>query len=430
MKIATIGGGSTYTPELAQGFIERCERLGLREWWLMDVDGERLNTVGGFVERMVAATGDPFQVHLTTDRRAAIEGAAFVTTQIRVGVMAARREDEYLGRRWNLVGQETTGIGGMAKGLRTVPVIVSIAEDMHAHCPDAWLVNFANPSGLVTEALQRYVPQLRSVGLCNGPIGYQMEIAKRMGLANPFDVHLDYLGLNHLSWIRGACVGEQDIWPQVFAKALQAARDGDHPSIPAEALERLGVICTSYLRYYYRTASVVREQARNEPSRAEQVMGIEGKLLAQYADPSLNTMPPELMQRGGAYYSTVAVRLIEAIALDLGEVHIVNTRQAGAVPGIPPDWVMELPCRVSRDGIRPLPTAPLPLFAEGLMRAVKSYELLTADAALTGNRDTALQALIAHPLGPDVDQAVDVLEDMLAVHRRYLEPFCTQEKDR
>lgn len=429
MKIATIGGGSTYTPELAQGFIERCERLGLREWWLMDVDGERLNTVGGFVERMVAATGDPFQVHLTTNRRAAIEGAAFVTTQVRVGGMAARREDEYLGRRWNLVGQETTGIGGMAKGLRTVPVIGSIAEDMRTHCPDAWLINFANPSGLVTEALQRYVPQVRSVGLCNGPIGYQMEIAKRMGLANPFDVHLDYLGLNHLSWIRGARVGGQDIWPQVFAEALQAARDDDDPSIPAAVLERLGVVCTSYLRYYYRTSSVLREQAKNEPSRAERVMGIEGKLLAQYADPSLNTVPPELMQRGGAYYSTVAVRLIEAIALDLGEVHIVNTRQAGVVPGIPPDWVMELPCRVSHDGIRPLPITPLPLFAEGLLRAVKSYELLAADAALTGDRDVALQALIAHPLGPDVDQAPDVLKDMLTIHRSHLEPFWAQKKD-
>jgi len=428
MKVATIGGGSTYTPELVQGFIERCERLGLRELWLMDIDAERLDIVGGFVKRMVAAAGDPFQVQLTTDRRAAIAGADFVTTQIRVGGMAARREDEYLGRRWGLVGQETTGIGGMAKALRTVPVLLSIAEEMRALCPKAWLVNFANPSGLVTEALQRYAPDVRSVGLCNGPIGYQMRVAEKLDLDDPFSVHLDYLGLNHLAWIRGARVGSEDIWPQMFAEVLKQARQDDDPSIPAEVMERLGVICNYYLHYYYRTQSVLREQAKNEPSRAEQVMDIEKELLAQYADPAVDAMPPELMKRGGAYYSTVAVQLIEAIALDLGQVHIANTRQGDAVPNIPPDWVMELPCTIDKDGVHPLPTEPLPLFADGLLRAVKSYELLTAQAAVTGDREAALQALVVHPLGPDVDQALDVLEDMLNTHRTHLPNFFAEEK--
>jgi 6-phospho-beta-glucosidase len=423
VKVATIGGGSTYTPELVQGFIERHERLGLRELWLVDINAERLEVVGGFVRRIVAAVGDPFQVRLATDRQAALEGADFVTTQIRVGGMAARREDEYLGRRWGLVGQETTGIGGMANGLRTVPVLLSIADDMRALCPDAWLVNFANPSGLVTEALQRHAPDVRSVGLCNGPIGHQMRVAKRMGLEDPFDVRLDYLGLNHLAWIRGARVGDQDIWPEMFAEALRWARETDDPSLPAEVTERLGVVCNHYLHYYYRTQSVLREQAKNEPSRAEQVMGIEDGLLAQYADPELDTVPPGLMQRGGAYYSTVAVQLIEAIALDLGQVHIVNTRHGGAAPNIPPDWVMELPCTINRDGVHPLPAEPLPLFADGLLRAVKAYELLTVEAAITGDREAALQALIVHPLGPDVDRALDVLEDMLVTHRAYLANF-------
>jgi 6-phospho-beta-glucosidase len=423
MKVTTIGGGSTYTPELVQGFIERHERLGLRELWLMDIDGDRLEIVGGFAQRMVAKAGEPFRVHLTTDRRAALEGAAFVTTQIRVGQMAARREDEYLGRRWNLVGQETTGVGGMAKALRTVPVILSIAEEMRALCPDAWLVNFTNPSGLVTEALQRYAPDVRSVGLCNGPIGYQMAAARDMGIEDPFDVHLDYLGLNHLAWIRGARVGERDIWPQMFDRALQQARRGGGRVLPAAVMERLGVICNSYLRYYYRTQDVLREQAEGGPSRAEQVIEIERALLAQYADLSLDAMPEELMQRGGAYYSTVATQLVEALVRDLGEVHIVNARQTGAVPGVPVDWVMELPCRIDALGVHPLPTVPLPLFADGLLRAVKAYELLAAEAAVSGDRSVALQALIVHPLGPDVDQALKVLEDMLSVHRAYLPRF-------
>jgi 6-phospho-beta-glucosidase len=424
MKVTTIGGGSTYTPELVQGFIERHERLGLHELWLMDIDGERLEVVGGFARRMVAAAGGPFQVHLATDRQAALDGADFVTTQIRVGQMAARREDEYLGRRWNLVGQETTGVGGMAKALRTVPVILSIAEEMRGLCPDAWLVNFTNPSGLVTEALQRYASDVRSVGLCNAPINdYQMTVAGEMGLDNPFDVHLDYLGLNHLSWIRGARVEGQDVWPQVFGRELEDARASREPTLPAEVMQRLGVICSSYLRYYYRTQSVLREQARDGPSRAEQVLEIEHKLLQRYADPSLQTMPPELMQRGGAYYSTAATQLIEAIVRDLGQVHIVNTRQAGAVPGVPADWVMELPCRVDAAGPHPLPADPLPLFADGLLRAVKAYELLTARAALSGECDVALQALLAHPLGPDADQALEVLEDMLTTHQEYLPRF-------
>jgi 6-phospho-beta-glucosidase len=372
---------------------------------------------------MVKGAGAPFQVHLTTDRSAAIDGAAYVTTQIRVGQMAARREDEYLGRRWNLVGQETTGVGGLAKALRTVPVLLSIAQDMRELCPDAWLINFANPSGLVTEALQRYAPEVRSVGLCNGPIGYQMRIAKERGLESPFDVHLDYIGLNHLAWIRGARVGGDDIWPQVFARAVQEAQGNDHAAVPAEVLARLGVICTYYLRYYYRTASVLREQAQNKPSRAEQVIEIEKTLLEQYADPQLRTMPEELMQRGGAYYSTVATQLIEAIALDLGEVHIVNTRQGDAVPGVPSDWVMELPCRVDGLGLHPLPAGPLPRFADGLLRAVKSYELLTAQAAVTGDRDVLLQALLVHPLGPDGDQAVEMMDDLLSTHKAHLPLF-------
>lgn len=423
MKIATIGGGSTYTPELVNGFIKRYERLGLRELWLMDIDSQRLEVVGGFAQRMVAAAGQPFEVHLTTDRRAALDGASFVTTQVRVGGMAARRDDEYLGRRWDLVGQETTGIGGMAKALRTIPVIAGVARDMRSLCPDAWLINFANPSGLVTEAVQRYVPETNTIGLCNGPIGYQMRVARMFDVDDPFTIQLDYLGLNHLAWIRGARVGDRDVWDKVLAAAIKDASESEHPVVSAELLRRLGVICTSYLRYYYNTEAVLREQRQGDPSRAERVMEIERDLLERYRDEGLRTLPEELMLRGGAYYSTVAVQLIEAIATDLGQEHIVNTRHGGAVPGVPDDWVLELPCRVDAQGPHPLPSAPLPAFADGLMRAVKNYELLTAEAAVSGNRDLALQALLVHPLGPDADQALDVLDDMLETHGTHLPQF-------
>lgn len=423
MKITTIGGGSTYTPELVHGFIERAERLDLRELWLMDINQERLDVVGSFAQRMVEEARAPFRLVLSTDLAAALEGATFVTTQIRVGGMAARREDEYLGRRWNLVGQETTGVGGMAKALRTVPAILDAARQMEELCPDAWLVNFTNPSGLVTEALQRYAPRVHSVGLCNSPIGYQMQLARELGLESPFQVHLDYLGLNHLSWIRGASAAGRDVWPEMFAAALKEARAADDPDIPAEVMERLGVICNYYLHYYYRTSAVLAEQAEGGPSRAEEVMEIEKKLLARYSDPALTEMPPELMQRGGAYYSTAAVQLITALALNLGEEHIVNMRVGDAVSGYPADWVMELPCRVDSNGLHPLPAEPLPLFADGLLRAVKAYELLTAEAARTADRDLALQALIVHPLGPDADRAPAVLEDMLTTNRVYLPNF-------
>lgn len=419
MKISVIGAGSTYSPELVTGFITNAASLSLRELWLMDIDAPRLEVVGGFARRLVEASGRPFAVHLTTDRDAALDGASFVITQIRVGGMAARREDEYLGRRWGLVGQETTGVGGFAKALRTIPVLLSIAGDMQRLCPEAWLVNFANPSGLVTEALQRYAPATRSVGLCNSPIGYQMRIAGQLGL-EARDVQLRYLGLNHLSWLTGATAKGQDVWPQVFSAYLERARTEEDPACPAYLAELLQAIPNYYLRYYYRTGAVVA--AQTGPSRAEEVMTIEQETLAQYADPNLTVLPDELMLRGGAYYSTAAVQLINSLHTGKGDVHVVNTRHLGAVPGWPADWVCELPCRVDRAGIHPLPAEPLPTLADGLVHAVKAYEILAAQAA-HGDRGAALQALVAHPLGPGADRAPTLFDDLLQINSRYLPHF-------
>ncbi|MFO7697746.1 MAG: 6-phospho-beta-glucosidase, partial [Anaerolineae bacterium] len=248
MKVAVIGGGSTYTPELVNGFIGGARELDLQEVWLMDIDRARLDIVGGYAWRMVEAAGRPLVLNLTTSRADALRDAAFVETQIRVGGMRARLRDEELGARWGLVGQETTGVGGMAKALRTVPVILSVADDMRRLCPDAWLINFANPSGLVTEALQRYAPEIRSIGLCNSPIGTQMRIAKQHGVG-PYEVILDYLGLNHLSWIRGARVNGRNVWPAFFEAYLQGLDSSADAACPPWLARSLEAIPSSYLRY-------------------------------------------------------------------------------------------------------------------------------------------------------------------------------------
>ena len=421
IKIAVIGGGSTYTPELVSGLIAGAGRLGLRELWLMDIDPQRLEIVGGFARRMVQASGESFRLEMTTDRPAALAGASYVITQIRVGGMAARHQDELLGRRWGLVGQETTGVGGFAKALRTIPVILSVARDMQRLCPGAWLINFANPSGLVTEAVHRYGPGVRMIGLCNGPIGMKMAIAGRLGV-EPGAVQLEYLGLNHLSWATGATVYGRDVWPQVLSDYLEHLRAEEDPVCPPYLIELLRAIPSGYLRYYFRTAAVVAHQATH-PTRAEEVMKVELQLLAQYADPRLTVLPDELMLRGGAYYSTAAVQLIESLHRNLGDVHVLNVRHGGAVPGWPEDWVCELPCRVDGSGPHPLPAVPLPLLADGLVRAVKTYELLAAEAAVIGDRGAALQALVAHPLGPGADRAPQLLDDLLRVNAQHLPQF-------
>jgi len=428
MKIAVIGGGSTYTPELVNGFIERRGSLPLDELWLMDIDLQRLEIVGGFARRMVAAKGEPFKVVLTDDQRAAVKGASYVTTQIRVGQMPARVADEYLGKRHGLIGQETTGVGGMAKALRTIPVMLKLAEDMHELAPGVMLINFTNPSGLVTEALQRHAAEVPSVGVCNSPIGMKMGILEDLQKFPENSISLERaelktLGLNHLSWYRGFNLDGEDVWQQALhARIVELKKEVD-PEWDAQMIENLGMIPNGYLQYYYQTDQKLKAQDKWPPSRGEQVIEIEKDLLRQYADPALIEPPAGLMQRGGAYYSTVATQLINAHFNDLGEVHVVNVRHNGAVPGWPKDWVLEMPARVDNKGIHPLPAEPLPPVCFGLMTHVKTYELLTVEAAVHGDRKAAYQALLAHPLGPKADQVQGVLDDMLVTNRKYLPQF-------
>jgi len=426
MKVAVIGGGSSYTPELVNGFLERVDSFPLTELWLMDILPERLDIVGKFAQRMANAANAPFAVHLTTDQREAVRGASYVITQLRVGWMAARRADEYLGHRHGLIGQETTGVGGMAKALRTVPVILQIADDMRELAPGALLVNFTNPSGLITEALFRYAPEVSAVGVCNVPITTKMSFLKQLqtlGInVTPERAELDTLGLNHLSWHRGFRVDGENMWPQIMPDLIEKARQGEG-EWDAATLESLQMLPNYYLHYFYYTGKMRAKQAEWPPSRAEAVMEIEKKLLAQYAEPDRSVPPEGLMERGGAYYSTVATQLLNAHYNDLQETHIVNAPHRGAIPGWPADWVLEMPCQVSRAGIEPIPAEPLPTVCFGLLAQIKAFELLTVEAAVHGDRNAAYQALLAHPLGPSADQVETVLEDMLATNKAYLPQF-------
>jgi 6-phospho-beta-glucosidase len=428
LKVAVIGGGSTYTPELVNGFLTRTEQFPLDELWLMDIDPVRLEVVGGFAQRMVEAKGAPFKVVLTTDQRKAIEGAAYVTTQLRVGQMEARRKDEYLGRRHGLIGQETTGVGGMAKALRTIPVILKIADDMRELAPGALLVNFTNPAGLVTQALSKYAADVPAVGVCNVPITAKMHILegleKSMGQKiDPSRAGLNTLGLNHLSWHRGFSLDGEDIWPQVIQQFISELKEEPEPEWDPSTIESLRMIPNYYLQYFYYTDRKLKAQDQWPPSRAEEVMAVEEGLLREYADPGLKEPPADLMKRGGAYYSTVATQLLNAHYNDLGEAHVVNLRNGGAVREWPADWVLEMPAIVDRKGLHPIPAEPLPPACFGLIAQVKSYELLTVEAAVHGDHGSAYQALLAHPLGPSAEHISAVLNDMLETHRAYLPQF-------
>jgi 6-phospho-beta-glucosidase len=429
MKIAVVGGGSTYTPELVNGFLDRLASLPVSELWLMDIDADRLAIVGGFAQRMLHARGEPFKVVLTGNQQAAVQGASYVITQLRVGQMPARVADEYLGLRHGLIGQETTGVGGMAKALRTIPVILQIAKDMRSYAePGALLANFTNPAGLVTQALHKYAPDVPSVGVCNVAITTKMGILEGLKSKTGQDVspqraELKTLGLNHLSWHRGFTIDGVDLWPQVIEATLERMRSDPDAEWDLRTIEVLGMLPNYYLQYYYYTDHKLKEQQKWPPSRGEEVIRIEKDLLREYADPALITPPPDLMLRGGAYYSTVATQLLNAHYNDLGETHIVNTSHAGAVPGWPAEWVLELPCRVDRAGVHPLPAEPLPPVCFGLLAHVKSYELLTVEAAVHGDKDAAFQALLAHPLGPTADCVQAVLDDLLVTNRLHLPQF-------
>lgn len=428
LKVAVIGGGSTYTPELFQGFLQHQAEFPLDELWLMDIDQDRLEIVGSFIMRIASAKQAPFKVVLSTNQAEAVHGADYVITQIRVGKMNARQQDEYLGKRHGLIGQETTGVGGMAKALRTIPFILEIARDIEKYAPDALLVNFSNPAGLISEAVFRHAPAVKTVGVCNAAINVKMEILhnlnQRLGSAfDPDQVQISCLGLNHLTWFYGLKIEGEEYWPQVMTALIEEMAHEEDPLFDVQTLKSLNMLPNYYLHNYYYKDKVLALQANWPPSRADEVMQIEADLLSQYKDPERTDLPEDMMKRGGAYYSTVAAQLLNAHHNDLHQIQVLNVRHNGAVAGWHPDWVLEMPCSVSARGIAPLPAAPLPPVCEGLIAQVKAFELLTVEAAVNGDRNAAYQALLAHPLGPPADRIDSVLTDMLETHRAYLPQF-------
>lgn len=428
MKITVIGGGSTYTPELIEGLLSRREMLDLHEIHLVDSDADRLRVLGPFAQRMAQAVegkadGGTVDVRWGTDRPAGIAGAGFVVSQIRVGGMAARERDEQLGREFGLIGQETVGVGGFANALRTIPVALDIATDVARHAPDAMLLNFTNPAGLVTEAICRH-GDVPAIGLCNVPWTVKAHVARALRV-EAGEVDFDYVGLNHLSWIRGVRVDGVDHTGEVLdglrqRLARQATDAGDaEPSWTPDSIAVLEAIPNSYLLYYYETEAWVRYQDTH-PTRASEVMAIEDALLAQYADPTLTHKPPELSERGGAYYSEAAAALMADLISGADRVHVVNTPNRGAIPGLPDDVVVEVSARVGSGRVTPLPVGPLRPDVDALIRTMKDFELLTVEAAVHGDEEAALRALVTNPIGPPMSKAPAVWKRLKEVNAGWL----------
>jgi 6-phospho-beta-glucosidase len=423
IKVSVIGAGSSYTPELIEGFIESWAELPVKQISLMDIDQNKLEIVGGLAKRMVQASGCEIDLVMTMNRREAIEGCDFIISQIRVGGMDARVMDEKIPPKFGVIGQETTGPGGFAKALRTIPVILDIARDVQELAPEAFLINFTNPSGLITEALLRY-SSVPTIGLCNLPIGTEMRLSQMLGVERR-KLSLDWVGLNHLNWVRGVSLEGKDIWPRVFSGEVEMAkqREADGWNFSPELLESLGMLPCGYLNYYYHHDQVLQKQRKASQTRGEQVKEIERQLMEMYQDPNLEEKPQLLEERGGAYYSKAAVSLISAIANNKGEVHIVNCRNQGAIPNLPREAVVEIPCVIGASGARPMVTDRLPAKIRGLVQAVKAYEELVVVAGAEGDRKRALQALLAHPLVPSFEAARGLLDALLSAHQAYLPQF-------
>ncbi|HEY1532069.1 MAG TPA: 6-phospho-beta-glucosidase [Galbitalea sp.] len=414
MKLTIVGGGSTYTPELMDGFARLRELLPIEDVWLVDPDETRLALVSGVSRRMLARAGHPATVHATTDLVAGVSDADAVLFQLRVGGQDARRGDETWPHEVGCIGQETTGPGGFAKALRTVPVVLNVAEVVRKHAkPNAWIVDFTNPVGIVTRALLQ--AGHRAVGLCNVAIGFQRQFAGVFGV-DPARVSLGHVGLNHLTWERNVWVDGVDRLPELFDRVGELADDVE---LPVHLLELLGVVPSYYLRYYYAHDEVLHEQL-GAPTRADEVQEVERMLLEKYADESVDTKPEELSKRGGAFYSEAAVDLLASLISDRGDVQVVNLRNDGILPFLPDDHVIEVPATVGAGGVRAVPVAPLDDDIRGLISAVAGYERLALDAAIHGGRDRVLLAMQAHPLVLQYERADKLTDLLLANNREHL----------
>jgi 6-phospho-beta-glucosidase len=430
LKIAVIGGGSSYTPELIEGILLRQDSLPVREICLTDIEAgkEKLEVITALTQRMVAKAKADIVVSQTLDRRQAIQGADFVMTQFRVGGLKARQRDEAIPLKYDRIGQETTGAGGFAKALRTIPVVLDICRDIEELAPNAWMLNFTNPAGLVTEAIHKY-SKVKTIGLCNVPVSMQM-MASEMLDCEPSALQMKYAGLNHLVWVTSAYLNGKEVTKELLGKVGDGANFSmknifEEPWDP-DFLNALGVIPCPYHRYYYQTEAMLAEEKlsfKEKGSRATQVMETEAALFELYKQASLDSKPKELEERGGAYYSDASLNLVDAIYNNRNDIHVVNVANAGVISALPDDAVIECSAVIGNSGATPIAVDPLPHFVESLITRVKSYEMLTVEAAVHGDKEKALLALATHPLVGDIQIAKSLLNDLLEQNKDYLPQF-------
>lgn len=432
IKIVTIGGGSSYTPEFVEGLIKRYDELPVRELWLVDIEAgkEKLEIVGNLAKRMVKKANIPMDVHLSLDRREALKDADFVTTQLRVGLLDARIKDERIPLQYGMVGQETNGAGGLFKALRTIPVLMEIAEEIQELCPNAWLINFTNPAGIVTEALINYSKHKKVIGVCNVPVHMKMIFARLMNVP-PEQVLIKFAGLNHMSYGLDIVVNGESC----LDEALELISDPEQQfsmkniaPIPWEPafIKALGFIPSPYHRYFYKTKEILQKQLeefKRGTIRAEVVKELEKDLFDLYRDENLAIKPPQLEKRGGAYYSDVACNLISSIYNDKGDIQTLNVRNNGAITDLPDDAVVEVNCVVTKQGPIPLTVGSLPVAINGLIQQIYSFTKLAIEAAVAGSYEKALLALCINPLITNDIDAKKILDEMLEAHKDYLPQF-------
>lgn len=434
LKIVTIGGGSSYTPELVEGLIKRYDEMPVSDYWLVDIeDGkEKLEIVGALAKRMVEKAGVPMNIHLTLDRREALKDADFVTTQLRVGLLPARVKDERIPLSHGFLGQETNGAGGLFKALRTVPVILDIAKDISELCPNAWLINFTNPAGIVTEALLRYGVHKKVIGVCNVPIGLQYAFADILGV-NSDRITVDFAGLNHMVYAEKVYLDGNDVTAEVLKELTSPdSKTQTMANIKGfdwdiATMRAFGIIPCPYHRYYYKTRDMLNselEEFKKGKTRAEVVMEVEKKLFEMYKDVNLQEKPEELAKRGGAHYSDVACNVINGIYNDKNTIIAVNTKNNGTLKQFEDESAVEVSCYIGKNGPVPVETVTdLPIFAQGLVGQIKTFERLAAEAAYTGDYNTALLAMVTNPLISDDIRGRKLLNEMLLAHKKYLPQF-------
>jgi 6-phospho-beta-glucosidase len=431
VKMVVIGGGSSYTPEIIEGLLTRRDQLPLRELWLTDIPAgkEKLDIVAALARRMVAKLGNPFPVKTTLVRQEALEGADFVLSQLRVGMLDARIRDEKIPLRYGVIGQETVGAGGFAKALRTIPVVLDICKEMERLCPEAFLINFTNPSGVVTEAAAQH-SKVKVIGLCNNPINMENWIAGKFGVP-PSDVYLEFVGCNHFVWGNRVFVRGKDVTREALEK-LAGDSTMSMKNIPSHAWPRdlvlsLGAFPNPYHMYYYMhdvmLAEMLEQHRAGKPTRGEEVKVVEAELFKKYQDPKLDVKPEELSKRGGALYSEAAVRLVDSIYNDRKDIQCVDTVNRGALLDLPENVVVEVSCTITAQGPVPVTVGRLRPQLLGLLQLIKAFEALTIQAAVNGDEDAALQALTINPLVPSVTVAKKILDDILAENADFLPRF-------